>query len=47
MDIVVGGRKLRARDLSSHFNHNIIEINPLRIKYTNPREGVFNVMWIR
>jgi nitroimidazol reductase NimA-like FMN-containing flavoprotein (pyridoxamine 5'-phosphate oxidase superfamily) len=47
MNLVVNGRKLRAQDLSSHFNHKIIEINPLRIKYTNPREGVFNVMWVR
>ena len=47
MNLVVNGRKLHAQDLSSHFNHKIIEINPLKIKYTNPREGVFNVTWIR
>jgi hypothetical protein len=47
MNLVVNGRKLCAHDLSTHFNHKIIEIDPLRIKYTNPREGVFNVMWVR
>ena len=47
MDLTAGNRKLRAEDLSPHFNHKIIEITPVRIKYTNPREGVFNVTWQR
>jgi len=47
MDIRVGGRKLRTKDLSPHFNHKIIEINPARVKYTNPREGVLSVTWVR
>lgn len=47
MGLVAGGRKLRARDLSPHFNHKIIEIRPTKIKYTNPREGVLKVTWVR
>jgi nitroimidazol reductase NimA-like FMN-containing flavoprotein (pyridoxamine 5'-phosphate oxidase superfamily) len=47
MNLVVNGRKLRAQDLSHHFNHKIIEINPAKIKYTNPREGIYSATWTR
>jgi len=47
MGIVAGGRKLRAKDLSPRFNHKIIEITPTKIKYTNPRDGVLSITWIR
>jgi len=47
MDLVVNGRKLRAKDLSDHYNHKIIEINPSKLKYTNPREGVYSATWTR
>ena len=47
MDLKAGPKKLRVNDLSPHFNHKIIEIIPTRIKYTNPREGIFRITWER
>ena len=47
MNLVVNGRKLRVEHLSDHYNHKIIVITPSKIKYTNPREGVYNVTWYR
>ena len=47
MDLKAGHKKLCVKDLTPHFNHKIIEIIPTRMKYTNPREGVFRVTWER
>ncbi len=47
MNLVVGGKKLQVKNLSPDFNHKIIVITPDRIRYTNPREGVYRVSWIR
>ena len=40
-------KKLGMKELTSAFNFRIIEITPARIKYGNPREGVFKVTWER
>ncbi len=45
MGLRVGAKKLKLKDLSPYFNHKIIEIVPVRIKYTNPREGVYRITW--
>jgi nitroimidazol reductase NimA-like FMN-containing flavoprotein (pyridoxamine 5'-phosphate oxidase superfamily) len=47
MNMVVGGRKLQLKNLAPEFNHKIIVIEPNRIRYTNPTEGIFRVSWIR
>ena len=47
MNLVVNGKKLRAEHLSSHYNHKIIEIHSAKIKYTNPREGIYSITWTR
>ena len=47
MNMVVGGRKLQLKNLATEFNHKIIVIEPNRIRYTNPTEGIFRVSWIR
>ncbi len=38
-------KKLGMKDIPKEFNYRIIEITPHRIKYNNPREGVFRVTW--
>lgn len=40
-------RKLGMKELTTDFNFRIIEITPDRIKYGNPRGGVFRVTWER
>ena len=47
MNLVVNNRRLRVEDLSDHYNHKIIEITLSKIKYTNPREGVYSVTWMK
>jgi len=47
MNLVVGGRKLQLKNLAPRFNHKIIVLEPNRIRYTNPSEGVFRASWIR
>ena len=47
MNMVVGGRKMQLKNLAPEFNHKIIVIEPNRIRYTNPTEGIFRVSWIR
>ena len=43
-NIVRGKRRLAPEDLPP-FNYRIIEITPDRIKYGNPREGVYHITW--
>jgi len=47
MNMAVGGQKLQLKNLLPEFNHKIIVIEPGRIRYTNPEEGVFRISWIR
>ena len=47
MNIVIGGRKIQSKNLNPKFNHKIIVIEPNRIRYTNPAEGIFRVSWTR
>ncbi len=47
MNMVVGGRKMQLKNLAPEFNHKIIAIEPNRIRYTNPTEGVYRVSWTR
>jgi hypothetical protein len=39
--------KIEIKNLLPQFNYRIIEITPDKIKYGNPREGVFQVTWER
>jgi nitroimidazol reductase NimA-like FMN-containing flavoprotein (pyridoxamine 5'-phosphate oxidase superfamily) len=47
MNMVVVGRKMQLKNLAPEFNHKIIVIEPNRIRYTNPTEGIFRVSWIK
>jgi nitroimidazol reductase NimA-like FMN-containing flavoprotein (pyridoxamine 5'-phosphate oxidase superfamily) len=47
MNMVVGGRKMQLKNLAPEFNHKINVIEPKRIRYTNPTEGIFRISWIR
>ena len=47
MDIMKVLRKLGMKELPPGIVYRIIEIKPDRIKYGNPREGVFRVTWNR
>ena len=40
-------KKLGLKDLPPSINYRLIEITPDRIRYVNPREGVFKVTWER
>lgn len=40
-------KEIKAENLSSHYHFRIIEIVPDKIKYLNPRSGVFEVIWQR
>lgn len=40
-------KKIEVKNLLPQFNYRIIEIIPDKIKYGNPREGVFQVTWKR
>jgi len=39
--------KLGLDDMPKEFRYKIIEIIPAKIKYSNPRDGVFHVTWQR
>ena len=41
-----GYHKIEIKNLLPHFNYRIIEIIPDKIKYGNPREGVFQITWV-
>jgi len=47
MNMVIAGRKLQIKNFAPEFNHKIIVIEPNRIRYTNPTEGIFRVSWTR
>ncbi len=47
MNIMKVLKKLGMKELTPGFNFRIIEITPDRIKYGNPRKGVFKVTWER
>jgi hypothetical protein len=47
MNAAKGYLKIEINSLLPHFNYRIIEIIPDKIKYGNPREGVFQVTWKR
>ena len=47
MNSINGGRKIDIENLPPKFHYRIIEIIPDKIKYGNPREGVFQVTWER
>ncbi len=47
MGIAKSLKRLGLKDLPPHINYKIIEITPDKIKYGNPREGVFRVTWQR
>ena len=38
-------KKLGMKDIPKEFSYRIIEITPSRIKYNNPRAGVFRIIW--
>ena len=47
MNAAKGHTKIEIKNLLPRFNYRIIEIDPDRIKYGNPREGVFQVTWLK
>ena len=47
MNAAKGYHKIEINNLLPQFNYRIIEIIPDKIKYGNPREGVFQVTWGR
>ncbi len=47
MNIMKSLKKLGMKQLPPQIVYRIIEIKPDRIKYGNPREGVFRVTWSR
>jgi nitroimidazol reductase NimA-like FMN-containing flavoprotein (pyridoxamine 5'-phosphate oxidase superfamily) len=40
-------KNLGMKELPPQFNYRIIEVTPDRIKYGNPREGIFRTTWQR
>ncbi len=40
-------KRFGMEDVPKEFHYRIIEITPVRIKYSNPREGVYHVTWKR
>jgi hypothetical protein len=47
MNIMKTLKKLGMKQLPPQIVYRIIEIKPDRIKFGNPREGVFRVTWSR
>jgi hypothetical protein len=47
MNAAKGYHKIEIKNLLPQFNYRIIEIMPDKIKYGNPREGVFQVTWMK
>jgi hypothetical protein len=47
MNAAKGYTKIEIKNLLPQFNYRIIEIMPNKIKYGNPREGVFQITWER
>ena len=47
MNAPKGYTKIEVKNLLPQFNYRIIEITPDKIKYGNPREGVFQVTWAK
>ena len=47
MNAAKGCHKIYIKNLFPQFNYRIIAIIPDKIKYCNPREGVFQVVWTR
>ena len=45
MDLKKSLQKLGLKELPPHINYRIIELEPDKIKYGNPIEGVFRVTW--
>ena len=45
MNAAKGHTKIEIKNLLPRFNYRIIEIAPDKIRYGNPREGVFQVTW--
>jgi len=47
MNVAKTLKRLGLKDLPPGINYRVIELTPDRIKYGNPREGVFRVTWNR
>ncbi|MBN2107029.1 MAG: pyridoxamine 5'-phosphate oxidase family protein [Deltaproteobacteria bacterium] len=47
MNEAKGCRKIEIKNLLPQFHYRIIKITPDKIKYGNPREGVFQVTWVK
>lgn len=47
MDLRKSLKKLGLKDLPPHINYRIIELDPDKIKYGNPTEGIFRVTWTK
>jgi hypothetical protein len=47
MNTARGYKKIEVENLLPQFNYRIIEISPDKIKYGNPREGVFQITWTK
>jgi hypothetical protein len=47
MNVAKGYPRIESKNLLPYFHYRIIEIIPDKIKYGNPREGVFQVTWER
>lgn len=47
MNAQKGARKIALENLPPQYHYRLIEIIPDKIKYGNPREGVFQIIWER
>jgi len=47
MNAAKGYHKIEIKNLLPQFNYRIIKITPDKIKYGNPREGVFQITWAK
>ncbi len=47
MNAKKGVKEIKLENLSSHYHFRIIEIIPDKIKYLNPRAGVYEIIWQR